>query len=1237
MKKILIKTLLLCSGTFGLYGQELVKDINSNEEGSSYQKGAYYNGFYYFSATDEVNGNEIWRTNGTSSGTQLYLDLNVGAGSSNPRNFIVFGGELYFTAYTQANGVELWKTDGNSINMVKDINVGTSSSSPQHLISTGSFLIFSADDGVNGVEIWSTDGTAAGTAMLEDINLSGNSIPEFLTLHAGLIYFRANNGTDGYNLYATNGDPNAIIPVSLIKDIIPGSSNSGVGGEMISMGGELYFSVYDALSASGKYEVWKSDGTSAGTVEIDPSKRFLSLSEFTIFNNYLHFIGSYSELWRTDGTAGGTTNLGFSIYNIQAMHVFSSELYVAANNNSNGSYNLYKMDVTNNLSVLHDFDVPASYVNGLGEISDFFVAGTKLYFTGVDTATGLENRELYVTDGTILGTGKVIDLNGSKEGSIVRDEMTPFSIGNELYFKANDGVYGDELYHSDGTALGTSLVKNINGATKSANIKDIYTFGDQIIFALEDYLVNSVYKSDIYFSDGTSAGTDTLISLKSSGGNSNSILNLSIFDSSFTFTADDINNGQDAWFSKGNKTSTISLNLFSGSSSSGASNFVEINGDLYTRANDGSVFKYDGNTTTNVGNIGVGPYFQFLDIYAHNGFIYSNGGGSDDELWKFDPISQTASLVKNISTASSSYPYNFHSLGGNFIFHASGNSGSVQPFYSDGTTAGTNQIKVINPNGHYILVNEPKGQFTELNGYAYFVATNDTNGHELWRTDGTALGTIMIKDIRSGGQDAGINYLTVVGNEVYFTANDGISGNELWKTDGTSGGTLMVIDLNVGPSSTTFGGLTTLENKLYFAANATGYVGYDIWSTDGITLTKLTSSSYDQINSLKAAGRTLFFAATDAAKGNELYKYCVPTSSFSISTSTNTICEGDTIQLTTTGAYLNDVIWNGSFSDSSLVSPSITTQYIAENNLGFGCSQSDTLTVMVNSLPAVQAQVNSSTICSGDSVVFTANGADNYQWTDGILGGNSYLPVSKTYFVTGTDTATGCSNIDSIAIIVNTPQLLININDTTICFGDSILLEALNTISSSWTGGIIDGSYNYPVSNQIYYVSGTDINGCLGIDSVEITVFDTTDIFLDTLGFSLKTNATGSYQWLLNGNVITGATNQSYVPVTNGSYQVVVTNANCTDTSSVLAINTVTVEQVAESEIKVYPNPFKNELQIDGLEGGDIQLINSLGQPKPIKVQGSTLNTSGLISGVYYIFIYNTNGEIRHQQKLLKN
>src|ERR1700722_5634592 len=81
---------------------------------------------------------------------------------------------------------------------------------------------------------------------------------------------------------------------------------------------------------------------------------------------------------------------------------------------------------------------------------------------------------------------------------------------------------------------------------------------------------------------------------------------------------------------------------------------------------------------------------------------------------------------------------------------------------------------------------------TALNGALYFNANDGTHGYELWKSDGTAAGTVLLEDINTGANDSFPQNLRNANGALYFQAIDGIHGAEIWKSDGTAVGTVMV-------------------------------------------------------------------------------------------------------------------------------------------------------------------------------------------------------------------------------------------------------------------------------------------------------------------------------------------------------------------------------------------------------------------------------------------------------------
>ena len=163
----------------------------------------------------------------------------------------------------------------------------------------------------------------------------------------------------------------------------------------------------------------------------------------------------------------------------------------------------------------------------------------------------------------------------------------------------------------------------------------------------------------------------------------------------------------------------------------------------------------------------------------------------------------------------------------------------------------------------------------------YFSALDDTHGRELWKSNGTKAGTVLVKDIQPGEASGSPSNLAAVGKKLFFTADDGVHGQQLWKSNGRSSGTALVKDIwprdDDSYDSIGYPSLTPVGGKVFFTADD-GVHGQELWKSNGrrsdTVLVKdihRCSGGYDGVSSLTRAGKDLFFVADDGIHGQELW------------------------------------------------------------------------------------------------------------------------------------------------------------------------------------------------------------------------------------------------------------------------------------------------------------------------------------------------------------------------------
>ena len=334
-----------------------------------------------------------------------------------------------------------------------------------------------------------------------------------------------------------------------------------------------------------------------------------------------------------------------------------------------------------------------------------------------------------------------------------------------------------------------------------------------------------------------------------------------------------------------------------------------------------------------------------------------------------------------------------------------------------------------------------------------------------------------------------------------------------------------------------------------------------------------------------------------------------------VTITSSTICVGQALTLVATGA--SAFVWNdGSTTSSINVSPVSTTTYSVTGTTGT-CSGTGTATITVNELPIVAS--TSTTVCAGQSATIIASGADTYVWNTGATtAGLTIDPAttSATYTVTGTNTATSCTNT-AIGVITVNALPIVSSTSLSICSGQSATITATGADTYVWnTGATTDGLTINPVTTTIYTVTGTNtVTSCTNTASGIITV-NTLPIVSSTSitvcsGQSATITASGADTYVWNTGVTTaGLTINPATTTTNYT----VTGTNSVTTCSTTAVGIITVNSlpvVASTSTTV----CSGQSATITASGADTYLWNGGETSSSITINPATVTTSYSVVG----------------------
>ena len=691
-------------------------------------------------------------------------------------------------------------------------------------------VYYYASTDATGTELFTSDGTAAGTYPVKETvtgpssGISAYSQKTYVS--NGLIYFTVNG-----EIWTSNGNANA---TGLLKDLSPrwtadAEQFTAVGTKTFFVARDSYYYYSDATAGR---ELWVTDGTAGGT----------SLVKDIYPGNYLWY-----------------GNLVNNESQISSLTACNGKAYFSANDGVNG-YELWVSDGTDaGTQVLKDIYAGA----GSSAPTGLKCVNGKLVFSAT-SATG--GQEPWVSDGTSAGTVQLVDIYPGGGGSAPTGF---YSYNGKVFFRAQDNANGNELWMTDGTTAGTVLLKNINPGSGSSSPQNFTGMGGKVYFTAID---SRGY--ELWSTDGTTVGTLFVADINQTGpGASSTPKDFYAWNSKIYFTADNGVVGREPWVSDGTNAGTRLLQ------------------DMFPGISD---MLDTSNSTDNL------PFFAGTSAGL---FFTANSPVYAQEMWVTDGTQSGTRLVVDAKSGPGySYAKSGVAFNGKIYFSASSAYYGQELWSTDLSTQNTQQVVDMYPGAPSSMPTDVKSNMAVFNGKLYFSARNATSGYELWSTDGTAAGTALLVDLNAGNGGTSAQYypapsdLTVCNGKLFFSAYHSSYGSELFVTDGTSAGTVLVKDISQNSGSPSY--LTCMNNVLYFAADDSYYwqtnsgtFGSELWRSDGTSAgtyivadlntnatqagsfgnAGISGTQGSSPNSLTEAGGKLFFSATNSAGESEMF------------------------------------------------------------------------------------------------------------------------------------------------------------------------------------------------------------------------------------------------------------------------------------------------------------------------------------------------------------------------------
>lgn len=621
----------------------------------------------------------------------------------------------------------------------------------------------------------------------------------------------------------------------------------------------------------------------------------------------------------------------------------------------------------------------------------------------------------------------------------MRSLLNPFLFFGFFIFFINQNVSAQEV----------TLVKDIFPGMNGGWTNDAFIAFPEFV-PVGDYLLFKAYNEELdmelWRTDGSEAGTSLLKDFNMNGF-SNIILKGAHLNGYFYFSADDGINGNQIWVTDGTPQGTQILKDFLGSNSNMfGSGFTLFNGEIYFNRyqedTGGELWKTDGtlNGTQLVADIYPGvESSEPSNFTLFNGELFFSASHPDfgRELWKYNPDSDVAELVIDLVAGPDwSSPATLSVANDKLYFKARLVAGEGrEPYVSDGTTAGTLSLGDFTPGDGQTLIHRAFG----FGDYVYIV---DITNDKTWRTDGTPDGTEVYFEYE-------IFSKIMFQGDLYFNANlgDGL-GAELYKMEAGSTTPELVADIITGNGSSSPSWIVEFNDNLIFSAKKGG-AGRELWKSNGSQNGTNLVIQLDEIFGIGGDPQGLFvwndavyFSGWSIDTGRELWRYGfeLPFNA-QITEISSLACNGDmdaALQVNiTSGTAPYTYAWNVADIEGAEVSDLAAGVY--EVTVTDANGQIVVATYEIEEPPALDANTSSTNAtgseANGSATVMVNGGTPpySYEWnTDTVQTSETAIDlVASDYVVTVID-ANGCIVMESVLVEMTTGLAIANNNEISV-------------------------------------------------------------------------------------------------------------------------------------------------------------------------------------------------------------